>query len=320
MDLSGLDRALTRLYMAGCLHFWEQLPGLARDVVAEGGSLEELRGCVRHLVVFAGYGPCLAATLALHKAGLLPENTPAKAGGPPGDAFELVYTNVTDRVRAKMHDADPILGEWIRMHLYGDIYSSPGLDMRRKQLLTCAFLAEAAMPDQLFGHALAALRFGNSVAALEEVARLACDLGTRPADKRRAVLDGALRTLDMAYAKFQKDMAGQLPHCPEPHIPDPTSVRVPPLPPLFNTPAAQQPAGQQADAVVDVAPRAAGGLKAATPAKAGWGTSSICRPTNLAVDVIAARMEEQRARSGLFFGLGFQEEEELAGMDDAGEQ
>ena len=77
-------------------------------------------------------------------------------------------------------------------------------------------------------------------------------------------------------------MAGQLPHCPEPHIPDPTSVRVPPLPPLFNTPAAQQPAGQQADAVVDVAPRAAGGLKAATPAKAGWGTSSICRPTNLA--------------------------------------
>lgn len=45
-----------------------------------------------------------------------------------------------------------------RLHLYGDVYSSPGLDMRRKQLLACAFLAEAAMPDQLFGHALAGLR------------------------------------------------------------------------------------------------------------------------------------------------------------------
>ena len=62
------------------------MPGLARDVVAEGGSLEELRGCVRHLVVFAGYGPCLAATLALHKAGLLPENTPAKVGCGEGNA------------------------------------------------------------------------------------------------------------------------------------------------------------------------------------------------------------------------------------------
>ena len=42
-----------------------------------------------------------------------------------------------------------------RLHLYGDVYSSPGLDLRQKQLLMCAFLAEADMHDQLFGHALA---------------------------------------------------------------------------------------------------------------------------------------------------------------------
>ena len=139
--------------------------------------------------------------------------------GPPGNAFELVYGGVTDRVRQNMHAADPALGEWIRwagnqggaapficwtygassrpaslvslaaaahagalltsaspsrirrhllppcrprcrLHLYGDLYSSPGLDLRQKQLLTCAFLAEAAMPDQLFGHSLAGLRWG----------------------------------------------------------------------------------------------------------------------------------------------------------------
>ncbi len=45
---------------------------------------------------------------------LLPEDTPAKIGGPPGNAFELVYDNVTDLVRKKMHAADPALGEWIR--------------------------------------------------------------------------------------------------------------------------------------------------------------------------------------------------------------
>ena len=42
-----------------------------------------------------------------------------------------------------------------RTHLYGDIYSSPGLDMRQKQLLMCAFLGQANMPDELFGHAMA---------------------------------------------------------------------------------------------------------------------------------------------------------------------
>ena len=42
--------------------------------------MAQLRGCVRHMIVFAGYGPCLAATLGLHKAKLLPEDTPAKVG------------------------------------------------------------------------------------------------------------------------------------------------------------------------------------------------------------------------------------------------
>lgn len=124
---------------------------------------------------------------------ILAEDTPAKCGGPPGNAFEMVYGGVTDLVRKKMHAADPALGEWIRCgaagggglagsawharpvpirkrnsrwalmvppaprrcHLYGDLYSSPGLDLRQKQLLACAFLGVAHMPDQLFGHALA---------------------------------------------------------------------------------------------------------------------------------------------------------------------
>jgi hypothetical protein len=45
---------------------------------------------------------------------LLPEETPGKVGGAPGDAFELVYGSVTDKVRRNMHAADPVLGELIR--------------------------------------------------------------------------------------------------------------------------------------------------------------------------------------------------------------
>jgi alkylhydroperoxidase/carboxymuconolactone decarboxylase family protein YurZ len=46
-----------------------------------------------------------------------------------------------------------------RAHLYGDVYSSPGLSLRRKQLLMCAALSEANMHEQLFGHALAVRPF-----------------------------------------------------------------------------------------------------------------------------------------------------------------
>lgn len=94
----------------------------------------------------AGYGPCLAATNHLHAAKvlavaitfatvcyqvhpvsqivsvqfqclslqLLGVDTPGKVGGPPGNAFELVYTAVTDSLREKMHNVDPVLAEYIR--------------------------------------------------------------------------------------------------------------------------------------------------------------------------------------------------------------
>jgi len=86
---------------------------------------------------------------------LLPCDTPGKIGGPAGDAFDVVYASVATAVRKKVYSADPVLAEWIQMHLYGDVYSSPGLDLRRKQLIMCARLAQADMGEQLFGHALA---------------------------------------------------------------------------------------------------------------------------------------------------------------------
>lgn len=45
---------------------------------------------------------------------LLPEEVPGKAGGSPGNAFELVYGHVTDAVRRTVRKSDPVLAEWIR--------------------------------------------------------------------------------------------------------------------------------------------------------------------------------------------------------------
>eukprot|EP00887_Chlorella_sp_A99_P001405 scaffold8.g1405.t1 len=256
--LSDKDRQMARLFMAGCFHYWDQLPDAARALYAAGASVAEVRGTVRHMVVVAGYGPCLAATLALHKAGLLPEDAPVKAGGPPGNAFELVYSAVSDRVRANMHAADPGLGEWIRTHAYGDVYSSPGLTLAQKQILMCAFLSEADMHDQLFGHAFAGLRFGAGPGALQEAARLACEMA--PA-QRPGLLGRALKTLDLAHAKYAKDFRGRRPRCPEVSVPDPASVRVPPpyVPPPDADGNDGPEAGEEQGAAADAGGRTVGG-------------------------------------------------------------
>jgi hypothetical protein len=153
----------------------------------------------------AGYGPCLAATLALQKAKLLPEDTPAKVAGPPGEAFYFVYSSIASIVGRKVHNADPALAEWIRVHLYGDVYSSPGIDMRQKQLLMCARLAQADMGEQLFGHAIAGLRFGNSYEQLRQAIDIAFDAAQQYKDEVRLE---ALKIVDLATAKFEKDLQG----------------------------------------------------------------------------------------------------------------
>ena len=60
-----------------------------------------------------------------------------------------------------------------RTHLYGDIYSSQGLDLQQKQLLMVAFLSQAGMPDELFGHALAVGTYAPVLMACVEPKQLA---------------------------------------------------------------------------------------------------------------------------------------------------
>lgn len=230
MGIQEQDKWLVRLYMAACFHKWDLVVDVAKQCYKVGCDVVQIRACIRHVIIFAGYGPCLAATIHLHKAGLIDENTPGKVGGPPGNGFELVYEEVTDVVRKKLHTVDPVLAEYIRLHLYGDIYSSPGLTVQQKQLCMVAFLSEADMRDQLFSHSLAAFRFGAGKEACLKAIAIAFEMSNSPSD---TTYKGALKTLDLAYAKFKKDFPDGPAPQPEVTIPDPDSVRVPPL---YNVP------------------------------------------------------------------------------------
>lgn len=281
------DAALVQLYAAGCALQWSALVPLARAYAALPGASEAaLRATTRHLITFAGYAPCLKATLTLHKAGAYrfgcggadgagggrsgadqatpaaapPSVPPGKTRGRPGDAFEAVYGPTTDRVRASMHDADPVVGEWMRVDLYGDVYSSPGISMRLKEIVACAFLAAADMPDQLLGHAVAALRFGATGDELREAAGVGCAWigpgraanaapagGPSPFRRPAAVPTEAMRVLALAEEKVKRGVAKGSMVVAEPVVSFPDgeaySVVVPPLPAPFNVPGGR-PAGE----------------------------------------------------------------------------
>lgn len=236
--LSAKDASLIRLVLAASWHQWQFLPRLAQECYDDTCSIAEMRGCLRHLIILAGYAPTLAATKHLYNAQLLPEDVPGKCGGPPGDAFELVYGNVSPAMHTALREIDPVLADWIRRHLFGDIYSSPGLDMQQKQLLTIAFLAQADMQDELSMHAIAGMRFGLTLRACRQavdlsfqwkqrILRNVSDQDVQPVQQR------AQGALQKAHDRYQRHHAGEH-EMPEVSIPDSLSVGLPPLPPMSN--------------------------------------------------------------------------------------
>lgn len=128
----------------------------------------------------------------------IPHDTPGKVGGHPGNAFGIVYQGVEGAVRDKVYDADPVLEAWIQSHLYGDVYSSPGLTMLQKQYLTIMGLVKSHMMEQIYGHAFAALRFGATEDALKEVVDIAAFLMTQSSSSEDTeIFRKAKRTIDM---------------------------------------------------------------------------------------------------------------------------
>ncbi|CAL8463741.1 g3275 [Coccomyxa elongata] len=232
MPLSAKDEGLIRLFMTASFHQWDQLPALGKVCLEAGNSAAELRGCIRHMSVLAGYAPCLAATATLTKAGVLGESEPGKAGGPPGNAFNLVYNGVVSNVWSRLYTIDGVLAEWIRLHAYGDVYSNPGLSLQQKQLITSAFLSEANMHDEMFGHLLAAMRFGADEAACRAAIEIAfrASPAVQPPHEEHPVYRNALGVLSKAVDKVQRDgLQGSMADA-EVLFLDETCVRLPQLP------------------------------------------------------------------------------------------
>lgn len=52
IGLSEKDRCLVQLYIAASASQWSSLPSFAKAFYSAEGTAEELRGCLRHLIVY----------------------------------------------------------------------------------------------------------------------------------------------------------------------------------------------------------------------------------------------------------------------------
>lgn len=119
------------------------------------------------------------------------------------------------------------------MQLYGNVYSSPGISLAQKQLLMAAFLSAFDMPDQLFGHLLAAFKFGNSGKACEAAMTVAFE---QSGVTSAAIIQSAAETLQQAHAFLQTEGGADWQAVntnASVTIPEPASVTVPALPAPF---------------------------------------------------------------------------------------
>ena len=173
-----------------------------------GLTLNEAKELVGQLYAYCGFPRALNAAATLMKVAA--ENKPAegKAPNPPpaGKAIDYGTANQTKLcgapVKGALFDFHPQLDEYLKAHLFGDIFARDNLDWRTREIATVAALA--ARPEtepQMKAHIVIGRNNGVTDAqAAEIVARV-----RRPSDPSRLPADWSPIPVGQpndAYAKY----------------------------------------------------------------------------------------------------------------------
>ncbi len=173
-----------------------------------GLTLNEAKELVGQLYAYCGFPRALNAATTLMKVAA--EKKPAEGRGPnpppAGKALDYGTANQTKLcgtpVKGALFDFHPQLDEYLKAHLFGDIFARDNLDWRTREIATVAALA--ARPEtepQMKAHIAIAKNNGVTDAqAAEIVARV-----QRPADPSRLPADWSPIPVGQpndAYAKY----------------------------------------------------------------------------------------------------------------------
>ncbi|RMM45916.1 Carboxymuconolactone decarboxylase [Pseudomonas syringae pv. aptata] len=129
-----------------------------------------------------------------------PGNDPGRAI-PTGEALrEAGVANQTrisgGTVKGPLFDFAPVINQFLKTHLFGDIFERDNLDWQKRELATVGALAATPGAEpQLRSHMLASMRVGLSAAQLREVTNILAEQADETIARRaREALTQALET------------------------------------------------------------------------------------------------------------------------------
>lgn len=169
-----------------------------------GMTISDAREILVQLYAYAGFPRSLNALTELMKVvdarkqrGI--QDAPGSAPGrpiPKGDALLAAGTaNQTKLsggpVEGPLFDFAPVANEYLRTHLFGDIFERDNLDWQSRELATVgALAATAGVESQLGSHVAASLRVGLTPSQLRQLIGLLAESGDADAARRaRVALD-----------------------------------------------------------------------------------------------------------------------------------
>lgn len=200
-QLSARQQAIPRIAAFAALGDLPRLHASLNDGLDAGLSIAESREILVQLYAYAGFprslnalGELMKVVEARKQRGL--EDTPGSEpshAAPVGDALLAQGTANQTRlsgapVQGPLFDFAPVINQFLRTHLFGDIFERDNLDWRSRELATVGALA--ALPgveSQLRAHMGISLGVGLTAGQLRQVARLLAthvdaDTGNRATD------------------------------------------------------------------------------------------------------------------------------------------
>ena len=103
--------------------------------------------------------------------------------------FQEVYAEKADELKARIHDAHPLMARWMIREGYGRVLSRPGLDKSVRELLALASLAVLGVSPQVKAHIGGAFRLGATKRQIVETIYMCA--GISPVPDRELYLDWA---------------------------------------------------------------------------------------------------------------------------------
>jgi len=187
----------------------DQLKPALEQGLSAGLSVNEIKEVLVQLYAYAGFPRSLNALGALmqvlqsrQQRGIAdaPGNLPSRAA-PQGDALLAAGTANQTRlsggpVKGALFDFAPAVDEYLKTHLFGDIFERDNLDWHSRELATLGMLAALEGADsQLQSHMRISLNVGLTSAQLQQVAAvLQQRVGAGEAQRARQALERHLAT------------------------------------------------------------------------------------------------------------------------------